>query len=107
MGSACRCNYNGERILQAQDVSPLIRESIIEANKEISRLSSLLRDFRSFARTQFVEFQPTDLSTWVREVLAPETVLFSNSDVRLKSYLGGLPPVMLDRDKMKSHFESV
>jgi signal transduction histidine kinase len=90
-----------KEFLQAQDVSPLLRESITEANKEISRLSSLLRDFRSFARTQFVEFQPTDLSPLVQEVLAPEMVLFSNSDVRLKLYLSGLPPIMLDRDKMK------
>lgn len=48
-----------------------------------------------------VELQRTDLSILVQEVLAPEMVLFRNSDVRLKPYLNGLPPVMLDRDKMK------
>lgn len=46
---------------EQQDISPLLRESIVEANKEIARLSSLLRDFRSFARTQFIEPQRTDL----------------------------------------------
>jgi signal transduction histidine kinase len=90
-----------KEFLQARDVSPLLRESIIEANKEIARLSSLLRDFRSFARTQFVELQLTDFSTLVQEVLAPEMVLFSTSGVRVKSYLHGLPPILLDRDKMK------
>ena len=90
-----------KEFLQRHDVSPVLRESIVEANKEIARLSSLLRDFRSFARTQFVEFQPTELSTLVQEVLAPEMVLFSNSGVRVRSYLGGLPPIMLDPDKMK------
>lgn len=90
-----------KELIQTHELPPLLRESIFEANKEIARLSSLLRDFRSFARTQFVEFQPTDLSTLVQEVLAPEMVLFSNSGVRVKSYLSGLPPIMLDRDKMK------
>jgi two-component system, NtrC family, sensor histidine kinase HydH len=90
-----------KELLQRHDVSPFLRESIVEANKEIARLSSLLRDFRSFARTQFVEFQPTDLSKLVQEVLAPEMVLFSNSGVRVRSHLSGLPPIMLDPDKMK------
>jgi signal transduction histidine kinase len=90
-----------KEFLQRHDVSPVLRESIVEANKEIARLSSLLRDFRSFARTQFVEFQPTDLSKLVQEVLAPEMVLFSNSGVRVRSHLSGLPPIMLDPDKMK------
>ena len=43
----------------------------------------------------------TFFSTLVQEVLAPEMVLFSTSDVRVKSYFSGLPPIMLDRDKMK------
>jgi signal transduction histidine kinase len=90
-----------KELLQIHDLAPLLRESIVEANKEIGRLSSLLRDFRSFARTQFVEFQRTDLSTLIQEVLAPEMVLFSNSGVRVKSDLDGLPPIMLDRDKIK------
>ena len=90
-----------KELFQAQELPPLLRESIVEANKEIARPSSLLRDFRSFARTQFVEFQPTDLSMLVQEVLAPEMVLFSNSGVRVKSELNGLPPIMLDPDKIK------
>jgi nitrogen-specific signal transduction histidine kinase len=77
-----------KELLQIHDLSPLLRESMVEANKEIGRLSSLLRDFRSFARTQFVEFQLTDLSTLIQEVLAPEMVLLSNSGVRVKSDLG-------------------
>ena len=87
--------------MPTQDLPPLLRESIVEANKGIARLSSLLRDSRSFARTQFVELQRTDFSTLVQEVLAPEMVLFSNSGVRVKSDLEGLPPIMLDREKMK------
>jgi signal transduction histidine kinase len=90
-----------KELLQIGELPPLLGESIVEANKEIARLSSLLRDFRSFARTQIVELQPTDLSILVQEVLAPEMVLFSNSGVWVKSYLDGLPPIMLDRDKMK------
>jgi two-component system sporulation sensor kinase A len=90
-----------KEFLPKQDLPPLLRESIVEANKEIARLSLLLRDFRSFARTQFVDFQQTDLSTLVQEVLAPEIVLFSNSEVRVKSDLKGLPPIVLDREKMK------
>jgi signal transduction histidine kinase len=90
-----------KELLQIHDLSPLLRESMVEANKEIGRLSSLLRDFRSFARTQFVEFQLTDLSTLIQEVLAPEMVLLSNSGVRVKSDLDGLPPIKLDRDKIK------
>ena len=82
----------------------MLRESIVEANKEIARLSSLLRDFRSFARTQFIELQLTDFSTLIQEVLAPEMVLFGAKGVRVRSDLQGLPPGMVDRDKMKQVF---
>jgi signal transduction histidine kinase len=90
-----------KELLRIRELPPLLRESIVEANKEIARLSSLLRDFRSFARTQIIELQPTDLSTLVQEVLAPEMVLFSNSGVRVKCDLKSLPPIMVDRDKIK------
>lgn len=93
-----------QEFLEARDLPPLLRESIVEANKEIARLSSLLRDFRSFARTQFIELQLTDFSTLIQEVLAPEMVLFGAKGVRVRSDLQGLPPVMVDRDKMKQVF---
>jgi nitrogen fixation/metabolism regulation signal transduction histidine kinase len=48
---------------------------MVEANKEIGRLSSFVAGFSNFARTQFVEFQLTDLSTLVQEVLRPRCVV--------------------------------
>lgn len=56
-----------KEFLQGQDVSPLLRESIIEANKEISWLSSLLRDFRSFARTHSLSFNQPIFPPWYRK----------------------------------------
>ncbi len=53
-----------------------------------------------------VELQRTDLSILVQEVLAPEMVRFSNSGARVKSCLGGLPPIMLEREKQPNSFSS-
>ncbi|MPZ78808.1 MAG: hypothetical protein GEU77_20085 [Deltaproteobacteria bacterium] len=78
-----------------------VRDSIVEANKEIERLTSLLRDFRSFARPQFIEFQPTDLAATLQEVLTPEVLLFRAAGVRVEFDIGSLPLLMLDRDKIK------
>jgi signal transduction histidine kinase len=93
--------------LDGQEVNPLLRESIVEANKEIARLSALLREFRTFARTQFINLQSTDVSLLVKEILSLEMLLFSAAKVQVKTDFACLPPIMLDRDKMKQAFLNI
>lgn len=88
-------------LLEERPVNPALHESIVEANTEIERLSALLRDFRSFARTQFIDLQPTDLPALIGEVLAPEKVLFWASGVDVHTEYGPVPVVMVDRDRIK------
>jgi hypothetical protein len=68
----------------------------------------LLRDFRSLRGHNSLSFKEPNLSVLVQEVLTAEMVLFSNSGVRVESYLNGLPQIMVDCDQMKQVvFESV
>ena len=93
--------------LDGQEVNPLLRESIVKANKEIARLSALLREFRTFARTQFINLQSTDVSLLVKEILSLEMLLFSAAKVQVKTDFACLPPIMLDRDKTKQAFLNI
>lgn len=87
--------------LEGRHVDPALYDSIVEANTEITRLSALLRDFRSLARTQFIKLQSTDLPALIEEVLAPEKVLFQAADVRVRTEFSPLPALLVDRDRIK------
>jgi signal transduction histidine kinase len=78
-----------------------VRKSIGEASAEIERLSALLRDFRNFARPQFVSLQPTDLNKLIREVVALATLSFRTEGGVVRLDLQELPLMMLDGLKIK------
>jgi signal transduction histidine kinase len=78
-----------------------IANAIEGASREIRRLSSLLREFRSFAQPQIFELQSTVLSDLVQEVLAPQLLAYRLAGVEVICTFAALPPVMVDRNKMK------
>ena len=49
--------------------NPILYNSVITAHEEIQRLSSLLKEYRSFARPQRLQLAPTDLRQIVQESL--------------------------------------
>jgi signal transduction histidine kinase len=84
-----------------QDISPEILNSLNEASGEIERLSLLLRDFRNFARPQFISLEPTDISTIVRELVRLELLAFRAAGGSITVELQAMPLVMADPMKIK------
>jgi two-component system, LuxR family, sensor kinase FixL len=71
------------------------------SNQEIQRVSTLLREFRSFARPQIGNFQRTDLVELIKDVLVPQTVVCRNAGIKVKRQFEDLRPIWVDRDKIK------
>lgn len=84
-----------------EDIDVLIRNSIADAGAEIERLSSLVHDFRTFARPQFVALQPTDLAKTVGEVLDLQALSFRTAGVSVNFESQPLEPIMADSVKLK------
>ncbi|MGH7825622.1 MAG: sensor histidine kinase [Candidatus Binatia bacterium] len=81
---------------------PGIRATLLDLSQEIERLSSLLREFRSFARPQSLELRSADLAKSVRETLAPELRAYGAAGVHVDFEFGNaLPGVMIDHDRLK------
>jgi PAS domain S-box-containing protein len=89
-------------IRNSDNLDPLVGDTIGIAHQEIQRLTSLLKDYRSFAGPQRVNIQPNNLKQIVEEVLAPLAKHYRDSGVTLKfEFDGSLPLVPVDREKMK------
>jgi PAS domain S-box-containing protein len=89
-------------IKSSDNHDPLVTETIDIAHRELRRLTSLLQDYRSFARPQRVNIQPINLKQIVDEVLAPVAKHYQDLGINLKfDFNGGLPLVSVDREKMK------
>jgi PAS domain S-box-containing protein len=82
--------------------NPILRETIDAANQEIQRLTSLLRDYRSLARPQTLNFQASSLRQMVEQVLAPNIQNYRNSGITVTlEFDENLPLVQLDQEKIK------
>ena len=69
---------------------------------EISRLNSLLQDFRSLSRKESYNFRPTSLRALVGEALEIELPRYVEQGVEVEStFSANLPPITVDIDKMK------
>ena len=79
----------------------VFHDMIESASAEIERLTTLLNDFRSFARPQAVDFRPTHIKKVIEEALAGEMAGLSNSGITVEVDLQPLPALMLDCDKMR------
>jgi PAS domain S-box-containing protein len=92
-----------QELLDESDyANPLLRETINAAHVEIERLASLLKDYRSLARPQTLNIQPTDLQRLIQEVLATNLQSYNDAGVQLRTeFAEDLPLIPLDRQKMK------
>jgi PAS domain S-box-containing protein len=82
--------------------NPILRETIHGANQEIKRLASLLRNYRSFARPQTLDFHASNLHQLVEQVLAPNIQNYKNSGINVTlEFDENLPLVELDQEKIK------
>jgi len=80
----------------------VVFETLQEASKELQRLTSLLKEYRSFARPQRLNIESLDLSTVVREVLGPAMRSYNTSGITVKfQFEAALPKVNGDKEKMK------
>ena len=77
-------------------------ETIEIAEREMRRLTSLLNDYRAFAKPQSLNLEPTDLRQITEEVLAPVIKSYAASGVSVKfNFPEALPLIPADQEKMK------
>ena len=69
---------------------------------EISRLNTLLQDFRSLSRKETYNFQPAELAELVAEAIEIELPEYAERGVKVEAqFAPDLPKVRVDIDKMK------
>src|SRR5207237_5613209 len=89
-------------INSADNRDPLLAETIEMAHQDMRRLTSLLGDYRSFAKTQTLKFEPSDLRQITEEVLAPATNSYKASGISVTyDFDEDLPLVPVDREKIR------
>jgi PAS domain S-box-containing protein len=90
-------------LINSSDIrDPLLSETIELANQEMRRLTSLLGDYRSFARPQSLKIEPSHLGQIVEEVLAPAMNTYKAAKITvIYDFDEDLPLVPVDREKMK------
>jgi len=86
---------------QSEGADEQISSTLTRLKSEISRLTSLLQDFRSLSRKESYNFQSTSLSALVREAIEIELPRYAEQGVEVKfSFSADLPPITVDIDKM-------
>ena len=89
-------------INSADNRDPLLAETIEMAHQDMRRLTSLLGDYRSFAKPQTLKFEPSDLRQITEEVLAPATNSYKASGISVTyDFDEDLPLVPVDREKIR------
>ena len=79
----------------------MLSASVQDLKHEISRLQSLLHGWRTLARPQQLNLQPTSLSGLVTEVLRAQAPYYIERDIHLEQSIPGeLPLVMVDQEKL-------
>ena len=79
-----------------------VSSTVARLKSEISRLNSLLQDFRSLSRKENYIFQPISLPALVREAIEIELPRYVDQGVEVESiFSADLPLVTVDIDKMK------
>ena len=88
-------------LAKRQILGPFLTSNIQCAMREIERLRSLLREFRTLANPQHLHLQSADLARIVEEVLALQKLGHQAAGIAAKlEYEKPLPPVMLDAEKI-------
>lgn len=87
---------------QSQTLDEQVGSTLTRLKSEISRLNSLLQDFRSLSRKESYNFQSTSLSGLVGEAIEIELPRYVEQGVEVESgFTADLPPITVDIDKMK------
>lgn len=90
------------KTLLMNEMNHEVKETIETARLELNRLTSLLKDYRSFARPQRLNTQLTDLRKLVETVLASQIRRYSASGVSVEmQFEEQLPLIVIDPAKMK------
>jgi two-component system sensor kinase FixL len=85
-----------------KDVDAVVLETLQAAAQEVERLSSLLKEYRSFARPRQLSLQPTDVGSLLRETIAPHRNSYQAAGIEVRFELGSkLPLISVDPEKMK------
>jgi len=87
---------------QWSTVDPQITSTLNRLRNEVSRLNTLLAQFRSLARREKIDFQRTTLTALVREAIEIEMPRYAESGIEVEcSFPSNLPTLTVDIDKMK------
>ncbi len=79
-----------------------VASTLSRLKSEISRLNSLLQDFRSLSRKENYNFQPISVAALVGEAIEIELPRYVEQGVNVESsFTTDLPPITVDIDKMK------
>lgn len=87
---------------QTTELDEQIVTILTRLKSEISRLNSLLQDFRSLSRKESYNFQPASLSWLVTEAIAMELPRYAEQGIEVEfEFAADLPTLSIDVDKMK------
>ena len=87
---------------QLPEFDDQVRSTLTRLKSEISRLNSLLQDFRSLSRKESYNFQHAQLAELVAEAIEIELPHYAERGVQVeRQFAPDLPPVRVDIDKMK------
>ena len=88
--------------LEAADkIDPVLQETLDIAFQEVQRLSTLLSDYRTFARPQRLNLRPADVTQIIEEVLSAQLSRYRATKVILETQLEKMPGMLVDREKIK------
>jgi PAS domain S-box-containing protein len=81
---------------------PRILETLQAASQEVHRLTSLLKDYRSFARPLRLKIEATDLRRAVQEILTPNMRSYTDSGIKVNVQFGeDFPLIHVDKERIK------
>ena len=87
---------------QAATSDEQVASTLSRLKSEISRLNTLLQDFRSLSRKENYNFQPISVAALVGEAIEIELPRYVEQGVDVESsFTTDLPPITVDIDKMK------
>ena len=86
---------------KAHNPNPMALETVQVASQEVQRLTTLLKEYRSFARPQKVNLEQSDLGEILREAVAPHLRSYSAASVQVQVQIEEDLPVLADREKVK------
>jgi two-component system cell cycle sensor histidine kinase/response regulator CckA len=90
-----------ERQLGKLRLDSRIKKTLELSTHEIQRVSTLLTEFRAFARPQKANLKPGQLVDLINDVLVPQIAVCRKSGVAIKRELAQVRPLLLDEDKIK------